>query len=126
MVYRFKCQATGDLLMLEPAGDLVLRSIGRTPSAQGILEPCALPAAAAAKEAAVSQNDAAREVESHGRSGSVSASASGSAASADDSNAQDGPPEARADAVSLRQHAWPFLEMLRRAQQAGQPVVWGV
>ena len=108
--------------MLEPAGDLVLRSIGRTPSAQGILEPCALPAAAAALEAAVLQDDAVREVESHRGSGPVS----GPAASADASDAQDGPPEAPADAVSLRQHAWPFLAMLRPAQQAGQPVVWGV
>ena len=34
--------------------------------------------------------------------------------------------EARAAAVSLRQRVWPMVEMLRRAQAADEPVVWGV
>ena len=28
--------------------------------------------------------------------------------------------------VSLQQRLWPMLEMLRRAQAAAQPIVWGV
>jgi hypothetical protein len=32
----------------------------------------------------------------------------------------------RFDAVSLRQRAVPFLDMLRRCQKAGQEIVWGV
>ena len=28
--------------------------------------------------------------------------------------------------VALRQRLWPLVEMLRRAQAAGEPVVWGV
>jgi Domain of unknown function (DUF1840) len=30
------------------------------------------------------------------------------------------------DAVSLRQRAVPFLDMLRRCQNAGKEIVWGV
>ncbi|MEY3273408.1 MAG: hypothetical protein RLZZ341_2309, partial [Pseudomonadota bacterium] len=29
MIYRFKSRATGDLLMLEPHGDALLRALGR-------------------------------------------------------------------------------------------------
>jgi Domain of unknown function (DUF1840). len=32
----------------------------------------------------------------------------------------------RNEAVSLRQRAVPFLDMLRRCQKAGQEIVWGV
>ncbi|HYN61862.1 MAG TPA: DUF1840 family protein [Rubrivivax sp.] len=28
--------------------------------------------------------------------------------------------------VSLRQRVWPVIDMLERAQGAGQPIVWGV
>ena len=28
--------------------------------------------------------------------------------------------------VSLRQRLWPMIDMLRRAHQADEPVVWGV
>ncbi len=29
-------------------------------------------------------------------------------------------------AVTLRQRTWPLLEMIRRSQQAGADIVWGV
>ena len=31
-----------------------------------------------------------------------------------------------ADKVSLRQRAWPLLEMMRRSQREGHDIVWGV
>jgi len=96
-MYKFRSKAAGDLIMLGPQGDQLLRVIGREPAAQGIIEPAAMAAAIAALEAAV-----AAEVE---------------APEADDG---------RARAVSLRQRAWPMIEMLKSAQAAGQPVVWGV
>ncbi len=45
--------------------------------------------------------------------------------------AQDAPPEDAGDPhaeppVILRQRLWPMIEMLRRAQAADTPVVWGV
>ncbi|MDB5945083.1 MAG: hypothetical protein JWQ33_109, partial [Ramlibacter sp.] len=32
----------------------------------------------------------------------------------------------RPDGISLRQRAVPFVDMLRRAEKAGQDIVWGV
>lgn len=100
MIYKFKSQATGDLIMLGPHGDQVLRLMGREPAAQGILEPEALAAALAALQAAVAAEAAAA--------------------------AADGPDPDRPRAVALRQRVWPMVEMLRRAQAAGAAVVWGV
>jgi len=102
MIYKFKSKATGDLIMLGPHGDQVLRLMGREPAPQGILEPEALAAALAALQAAVD--------------------AEAAAAAADD---PDHDPE-RPRAVALRQRVWPMVEMLRRAQAAGAAVVWGV
>jgi Domain of unknown function (DUF1840) len=38
----------------------------------------------------------------------------------------DGAAEDKPAAVGLRQRVWPVVEMFRRAQAAGEPVVWGV
>ena len=32
----------------------------------------------------------------------------------------------RPEAISLRQRAWPLVEMIRRAQAADPPITWGV
>ena len=101
MIYKFKSPATGDLIMLGPQGDQLLRLLGREPAPSGIIEPAAMAAALAALQAAIS--------------------------------AAEEPPAAPADArvddlppVALRQRLWPMVEMLRRAQAAQRPVVWGV
>lgn len=39
MIYRFKCKATGDLLMAGPVGDRMLSVVGKPIAAQGILQP---------------------------------------------------------------------------------------
>jgi uncharacterized protein YciI len=107
MIYKFKSKATGDLLMMGPAGDQVLRCIGREPAAQGILEVAAMAEALAAIEQAVQADDAARE-------------AAKKEAAAEGRHLPSG------DGVTLRQRAWPLLEMMKRAQAAGQAIVWGV
>ncbi len=99
MIYKFKSKATGDLIMLGPNGDEMLRLIGREPAAKGIIEPAAMPAALQALEAAVA---------------------------ADSPGAEDDAAEPAARGVSLRQRVWPMVELLKRAQAAGQSVVWGV
>jgi hypothetical protein len=102
MIYKFKSKASGDLIMLGPQGDQVLRLLGREPAAKGIIEVAAMPAAIAALEAAV-------------------------AAPQQGAQQDDEPAEPGAEpSVSLRQRVWPMVEMLRQAQAAGQPVVWGV
>lgn len=105
MIYRFKSKADGDLIMMGPAGDAVLRIIGKEPAAQGILQSDALAAAIAAIEQAVAADDAARNA--------AGPEAPGGGAGA-------------GDKVSLRQRAWPLLEMMRRSQREGADIVWGV
>ncbi len=108
MIYKFKSKAAGDVIMLGTSGDDVLRTIGRTPSPKGIVEAADMPAAMQAIEAAIAADEAARErAEQEARSsGEKSLPAR--------------------DGVSLRQRAWPLVEMMKRAHAAGEPVVWGV
>ena len=101
MIYKFKSKAAGDVIMMGPTGDAVLRAAGREPAPQGIFEPAALAAARAAIEQAVADDDAAR-AEAEGVK----------------------PP--KADGIGLRQRAWPLVEMMKRAEAAGAPIVWGV
>ncbi len=52
MIYKFKSKAAGDVIMLAASGDDVLRTIGKAPSAKGIIEPADMPGAMRAKRAA--------------------------------------------------------------------------
>jgi hypothetical protein len=112
MTYLFKSKAAGDVLMLGPSGDQLLRIIGKEAAAKGLIEPAALPAAIRAIEAAIAQDEA-KPAPAPARAGSA-----------------EGPGEAEGEAegegVSLRQRAWPLLEMMRAAQAAAQDIAWGV
>ncbi len=57
MIYKFKSQAGGDVIMLEPSGDQMFTIIGKVPSVQGIVTAAQIPAAIAALEAAVISNE---------------------------------------------------------------------
>ncbi len=102
MIYKFKSPATGDVIMLGPNGDQLLRLLAREPAAKGIIEPRDMPAALAALHDAVTEEEQA---------------AAAAAADRDDD---------RPAPVVLRQRLWPMMEMLRRAHAADEPVVWGV
>ncbi|CAN5837385.1 hypothetical protein BH11PSE8_BH11PSE8_14360 [soil metagenome] len=106
MIYKFKSKADGDLIMTKPVGDRILQAIGKTPAAQGIIEPSALPAAIAAIEAAV-----AAEEDNHQHGGQTP---------------DDGDDTAHARGIGFRQHAWPMLQMMKRAQAEDANIVWGV
>ncbi len=97
MIYKFKSAATGDLIMLAPNGDQMLRLLGREPAPQGIIEVAAMPEAIAALLAAIAREETPPE---------------------DD--------DERLPPVGLRQRLWPMIEMLRRAHAAEAAVVWGV
>lgn len=107
MIYKFKSKASGDIIMMGPNGDALLRAIGREPAAQGIIEPAAMAAAMAGIEQAVLADEAAR-------------------AQAEQEAAARGEKLAPREGVALRQRLWPMLDMLKRASAAGEPVVWGV
>jgi Domain of unknown function (DUF1840) len=110
MIYKFKSKATGDVIMLGPNGDQLLRLLGREPSPKGIFEPAAMPAMVETLKAAVLADEAAR-----------------SRQPADDTAGPEAADEPAARGkVSLRQRVWPMVEMFGRAHAAGEPVVWGV
>ena len=106
-MYRFKSKADGDLIMMAPVGDQLLRIIGREPAAKGIIEVAALPPAIAALEEAIAAAELAR----------VAARKTD-----DDDDEQAG----GANAIGLQQRAWPLLEMMRRSQRENVDIVWGV
>ena len=107
MIYKFKSKAGGDILMLGPNGDALLRAIGREPAAQGIIEPPAMAAAIAAIEQAVAVDEAARR-------------------EAEREAAAQGRTLRPRDGVGLRQRMWPMVGLLKRAAAEEVPVVWGV
>ena len=100
MIYKFKSNATGDLIMTQPVGDRVLSLIGKSPAPQGIIEVDQMAAAVSALEAA------------------VAAERPNPANDGDDASP-------RADTVSLRQRVWPMVDMLKRALAEKQPITWG-
>lgn len=108
MLYKFKSKAAGDLIMLEPNGRRVLEIIGKDAGPQGIILPEEMPAARAALEKAIATE------EQEQQEAIAAATAKGEV-----------PP--RFDgAISLRQRAVPFLDMLKRCSEAGKEIVWGV
>lgn len=107
MLYKFKSKATGDLIMTAPVGDRLLRLVGHEPTPQGIFLPESLPAAIAALEKAIAAEEDERRA-------------------ADAEAAAEGRPPLRREGVSLRQRAWPLVEMMKRAQAADKEIVWGV
>ncbi|MBK7720361.1 MAG: DUF1840 domain-containing protein [Giesbergeria sp.] len=109
MLYKFKSRATGDLILLNEQGLRLLQIMGKEPTAQGIVTVAQIPAAIAAIEAAVAQEEQAmRGAKSH--------------VDADASQEQEG---AAADRITLRQRATPFIDMLQRSAAENADVVWG-
>jgi Domain of unknown function (DUF1840) len=53
MIYKFKSKAAGDLIMLGPNGDQLLRILGKQPAAEGIIEPAGMIEGIAALQEAV-------------------------------------------------------------------------
>ena len=70
MIYKFKSKASGDIIMMGPTGDALLRAIGRDPAPKGIIEPAAMAAAMAGIEQAVLADEAARAEAEQERAGS--------------------------------------------------------
>ena len=107
MLYKFKSKVTGDLIMLEPNGRQILNLVGKDNQAKGILLPQDMLAAIAALEQAIAQDEAALEQRRQ------AAQAAGETLP-------------RADMVTLRQRAVPFIDMLKQCERAGKEIVWGV
>ena len=107
MIYKFKSKAAGDVIMTGPNGDHILRVIGKEPAPKGIVLPADMPAAIAALERAVLEEETARK-------------------EAEEKAAAEGATLPPREGVTLRQRAWPLVEMMKRAQAANKEIVWGV
>ena len=107
MLYRFKSKAGADVIMMADSADAVLRLMGREPAQQGILEVTALPGLIQALEAGVAADEAQFQ------------------RSVDEAKAA-GEATPRRQGVSLRQRAWPLLELMQRSVKEKADVVWGV
>jgi len=107
MIYKFKSKAAGDVIMMGTTGDEVMRIIGKAPGTKGIIEVAAMPAAIAAIEQAVAADEAAR-------------------AQAEQEAAAEGRKLGPRDGVTLRQRAWPLIEMMKRSMTENADIVWGV
>ena len=107
MLYKFKSKAAGDLIMLEPNGRRVLQIIGKDPGPKGIILPGEMPGAMAKLDAAIAHEEAEQK------------------AMIDEAKAKGQVPP-KFDAVSLRQRAVPFIDMLKRCEKEQKEIVWGV
>jgi hypothetical protein len=103
MIYKFRSKAAGDVIMMGPSGDHVLRILGKEPGPKGIIEPAQMPGAMKVLEEAIAAEEALRK-ESEEENGKAS----------------------KGDGISLRQRAWPLVEMMKRAHAADESIVWGV
>jgi Domain of unknown function (DUF1840) len=104
MIYKFKSKATADLVMLEASGQQILSIISKS-GAQGIVTVSEQSAAISAIEAAITAEDNQR------KEAEVEAAKEGRKL----------PPPG----ITLRTRAWPFVEMLRKAQKENAEVTWG-
>jgi Domain of unknown function (DUF1840) len=109
MLYRFKSQATADLVMLNDTGEQMLAAMGKEVAPKGVVTVAQIPAALAALAQAVADSEAATAQEE--------------AAEATD---PDDAPKADGVRVRLRQRATPLVAMLKESHAAGKDVVWGV
>jgi hypothetical protein len=112
-MYRFKCKATADLLMLKPHAERALKAWGRDPSAQGIVEVDDMPTVLQRLQEAVDDDARRRAQAAEGGVAAEGAAAREASAS-------------KADDLPLRQRWWPLMEMIRQAHAAREPIVWGV
>jgi hypothetical protein len=100
MLYKFKSDAGGDVIMLEATGRQVLEIIGKGHDPKGILLPEQMTAARSAIEAAIALEE---------RGG----------AAGDE-------PEGKGDKkISLRTRAWPLVMLIERSVKAKVPITWG-
>jgi Domain of unknown function (DUF1840) len=107
MLYRFKSQATADLVMLNDTGEQMLAAMGKPVTPKGIVTVAQIPAALAALAQAVAESEAVTAQEEAGEA-------------ADTGEAP------KADGVRLRQRATPLVTMLKESHAADKDVVWGV
>lgn len=115
MSVKLRCTATGDLLLLAATADQLLGLLGKQADQPGIIEPADMPAALQVLKNLPTPANGQRDD-----------AASADRAEGDDADPSDAPASFQDETVTLRQRAWPLIQMIERAQSAGKPIVWGV
>lgn len=127
MLYEFKSRATGTVVMTAPVAERLLAIVGRTPAAKGIFTVDQMGPALAALQAAVDAEaaEAQQAVNAAMASGPSSGATVASAGKTSESDwpAHDSPQQPAP--ITLRQRAWPLMDMLRTAQAKGKDITWG-
>lgn len=113
MLYKFKSQATADVIMLRDSAEEILRIVGKDAGPTGIITVAQIPGAVAALRAEIQRRETAAP--GHHAPDDVAQQVSG-----------DAPEQASDEPISLRRRAAPFIEMLERSAADGKDVVWGV
>lgn len=103
MLVTFTSSETGEVLMFASTAGELLRIVGKETTARGVFVPAEMLTAAARLKAAVAAAEAPPEADE------------------DDEEAKRKPPP-----VSLRQRAWPLIDMFERTAKAGAEahIVW--
>ena len=104
MLYKFKSQASGDLIMFEEHAKAILEIIGKEPAPKGILLLKDMPQALLALEAATQEPEHTKVLDTQ------------------DAHLK----EEDLNWVSLRQRAAPFKQMIKQCMLEEHPIVWGV
>jgi len=105
MIYKFRSKVAADVIFMPPAAEQLLRLLGKEPSPSGIFQKADLPAAIDRLQAAVAHDELEfarlqQEAEAAGEA----------------------PP--RRAGVTLKQRAWPLLDMMQASWRADTDVVW--
>ncbi len=112
MLYKFKSQATADVIMLRESAEEILKIIGKEPGPTGIVTVAQIPGAVAALRAEIQRREA--TTPSQRAHDDVANQVSDDTAHGTD------------EPISLRRRAVPFIEMLELSAADGKDVVWGV
>ena len=115
MLFKFKSKAAADLIMLAPDARRLLKIMLGQDDERGIIEVAQLPEVIDRLEAAVNQDEAARQKRSE-QSRSALLKPTGMTEDEEDA----------LDPVRLSQRAAPMVKMLKRCQATMSDVVWGV
>lgn len=123
MTVKFQSRATPDLVMVQKHAHQILKLIGKSEEGPGILETQDMPAALAILKGLPQEQDHPRKHEPH----AAAAQAGDDGPPDDEEEVPEAPePDFIDEPISLRQRAWPLVNMIERSMKEGKPVIWNV
>jgi len=118
MLYRFKSRAHGDVIMTQNHGQQILELIGKNPDAKGVIAVQDMPAAIEKLKTAVVSEDNLHKQDASARKSTKHSKEFIDSIPFDRHSPHEG--------VTLRQRAWPLIEMMKDSFASQKDIVWGV